>query len=92
VRDKVGTLKGREGMQGWLNEWIMNYVDADSANSSQESRARRPLAAAAVTLEDVEGKPGYYRAKLFVRPHFQLEGLTISLRLVAQRPSIKEAA
>ena len=92
VRDKVGTLKGREGMQRWLNEWIMNYVDADSANSSQETRVRRPLAAAAVTLEDVEGKPGYYRAKLFVRPHFQLEGLTISLRLVAQRPSIKEAA
>ena len=92
VRDKVGTLKEREHMQRWLNEWIMNYVDADSANSSQETRVRRPLAAAAVTLEDVEGKPGYYRAKLFVRPHFQLEGLTISLRLVAKLPSIKEAA
>ncbi|WP_174246481.1 type VI secretion system contractile sheath large subunit [Burkholderia sp. L27(2015)] len=92
VRDEFGTLKGREDMQSWLNEWIMNYVDADSAHSSQETKARRPLAAAAVTLEDVEGKPGYYRAKLVVRPHFQLEGLTISLRLVAKRSPIKEAA
>jgi len=92
VRDKVGTLKGREDMQRWLNEWIMNYVDADSANSSQETKARRPLAAATVAIEDVEGKSGYYRAKLFLRPHFQLEGLTISLRLVAKLPSFKEAA
>jgi type VI secretion system protein ImpC len=92
VRDKAGTLKAREDTQRWLNEWLMNYVDADSANSSQETKARRPLAAAAVALEDVEGKPGYYRGKLFLRPHFQLEGLTISLRLVAKRPSIKEAA
>jgi type VI secretion system protein ImpC len=92
VRDKVGTLKGREDMQRWLNDWIMNYVDADSANSLQETKARRPLAAATVAIEDVEGKPGYYRAKLFLRPHFQREGLTISLRLVAKPPSIKEAA
>jgi type VI secretion system protein ImpC len=92
VRDKVGTLKEREDMQRWLNEWIMKYVDADSANSSQETKARRPLAAGSVAIEDVEGKPGYYRAKLFLRPHFQLESLTISLRLVAKLPSIKEAA
>jgi len=92
VRDKVGTLEEHEDTQRWLNEWIMNYVDADSANSSQETKARRPLADGSVTLEGVEGRPGYYRAKLFLRPHFQFEGLTISLRLVAKLPSIKEAA
>lgn len=92
VRDKIGAFSGREDMQRWLNGWVMNYVDADPANSSQETKARRPLAAAEVLVEDVEGNPGYYRAKFFLRPHFQLEGLTVSLRLVARLPSIREAA
>lgn len=92
VRDKIGTFREREDMQRWLNEWIMNYVDADPANSSQETKARRPLAAAEVVVEEIEGNPGYYNAKFFLRPHFQLEGLTVSLRLVAKLPSIKEAA
>lgn len=92
VRDKIGGFKEREDMQRWLNEWIMNYVDADPSNSSQETKARRPLAAAEVVVEDVEGNPGYYGAKFFLRPHFQLEGLTVSLRLVAKLPSLKEAA
>jgi type VI secretion system protein ImpC len=92
VRDKIGTFREREDMQRWLNEWIMNYVDADPANSSQETKARRPLAAAEVVVEAVEDNPGHYRAKFFLRPHFQLEGLTVSLRLVARLPSIKDAA
>lgn len=92
VRDKIGSFKERDEMQSWLNEWVMNYVDADPANSSQETKARRPLAAAEVVVEDVEGNPGYYQAKFFLRPHFQLEGLTVSLRLVAKLPSIKAAA
>jgi type VI secretion system protein ImpC len=92
VRDKIGAFKERDDMQRWLNEWIMNYVDADPANSSQETKARRPLAAAEVVVEDIEGNPGYYSAKFFLRPHFQLEGLTVSLRLVAKLPSVKAAA
>ncbi len=92
VRDKIGTFKEREDMQRWLNEWIMHYVDADPANSSQETKARRPLAAAEVVVNEIEDNPGYYSAKFFLRPHFQLEGLTVSLRLVAKLPSIKQAA
>ncbi|MWL87311.1 type VI secretion system contractile sheath large subunit [Cupriavidus sp. SW-Y-13] len=92
VRDKIGAFKEREDMQRWLNEWIMNYVDADPANSSQETKARRPLAAAEVVVEETDGNPGYYSAKFFLRPHFQLEGLTVSLRLVARLPSVKDAA
>ncbi|WP_033788641.1 type VI secretion system contractile sheath large subunit [Pantoea septica] len=90
VRDKIGSFKEREDMQRWLNNWVMNYVDGDPANSSQETKARRPLAAAEVVVEDVEGNPGYYQAKFFLRPHFQLEGLTVSLRMVAKLPSLKE--
>ncbi|WP_233235295.1 type VI secretion system contractile sheath large subunit [Bordetella sp. LUAb4] len=92
VRDKVGAFKEREDMQMWLNEWLMRYVDADPVNSSQQTKARRPLAAAEVVVESVEGNPGYYQSKFFLRPHFQLEGLTVSLRLVTKLPSIKEAA
>ncbi|WP_211443018.1 type VI secretion system contractile sheath large subunit [Collimonas humicola] len=92
VRDKIGAFKEREDMQRWLNEWIMHYVDADPANSSQETKAKRPLAAAEVVVEEIEGNPGFYSAKFFLRPHFQLEGLTVSLRLVAKLPSIKQAA
>ncbi|MDR1996503.1 type VI secretion system contractile sheath large subunit [Azonexus sp.] len=92
VRDKIGAFKERDEMQRWLNEWVMNYVDADPVNSSQETKARRPLAAAEVVVEDIEGNPGYYHGKFFLRPHFQLEGLTVSLRLVAKLPSLKEAA
>jgi type VI secretion system protein ImpC len=88
ARDKIGSFKGREDMQRWLSEWIMSYVDADPANSSQDTKACRPLAAAEVIVDDVEGNPGYYSAKFFLRPHFQLEGMTASLRLVARLPAV----
>lgn len=92
VRDKIGGFKSRDEMQRWLNEWVMHYVDADPTNSSQETKAKRPLAAAEVVVEDIEDDPGFYAAKFFLRPHFQLEGLTVSLRLVAKLPSIKQIA
>ena len=92
VRDKIGSFKERKDMELWLNEWIMRYVDGDPANSSQETKARKPLAAAEVVVDEVEDNPGYYTSKFFLRPHYQLEGLTVSLRLVSKLPSIKEGA
>ena len=91
VRDKVGSFKEREDMQRWLNKWIMNYVDGDPANSSETTKAQKPLAAAEVIVEEVEGNPGYYTSKFFLRPHYQLEGLTVSLRLVSKLPTAKGA-
>jgi type VI secretion system protein ImpC len=91
VRDKVGSFKERDEMQRWLQDWIMNYVDGDPAHSSEDTKARRPLAAAEVVVEEVEGNPGYYSSKFFLRPHYQLEGLTVSLRLVSKLPSQKAA-
>ena len=76
-------------MQRWLNNWIMNYVDGDPANSSETVKAEKPLAAAEVEVKEVEGNPGYYNAKLSLRPHYQLEGLTVSLSLVSKLPSVK---
>ncbi|RTL30403.1 MAG: type VI secretion system contractile sheath large subunit [Burkholderiales bacterium] len=91
VRDKIGSFKERGEVQRWLQDWIMNYVDGDPAHSSEETKARRPLAAAEVVVEEVEGNPGYYTSKFFLRPHYQLEGLTVSLRLVSKLPSQKAA-
>jgi type VI secretion system protein ImpC len=91
ARDKVGSFKEKDDMQRWLQDWILQYVDGDPANSSEETKARRPLAAAEVVVEEVEGNPGYYTAKFFLRPHYQLEGLTVSLRLVSKLPSAKAA-
>ena len=89
VRDKVGSFKEKEDMERWLNNWIMNYVDGDPANSSEITKAQKPLAAAEVVVEEIEGNPGYYTSKFFLRPHYQLEGLTVSLRLVTKLPSAK---
>jgi type VI secretion system protein ImpC len=89
VRDKLGSFKEREEMQRWLTKWIMQYVDGDPVNSSESTKAQKPLAAAEVVIEEVEGNPGYYTSKFFLRPHYQLEGLTVSLRLVSKLPSAK---
>jgi len=89
VRDKVGSFKERDDMQKWLQKWIMQYVDGDPAHSSETTKAKKPLAAAEVTVEEVEGNPGYYTSNFYLRPHYQLEGLTVSLRLVSKLPSVK---
>ncbi len=89
VRDKIGSFKEREDMERWLQSWIYQYVDGNPALSSEATKCRKPLAAAEVVVEEVEGNPGYYTSKFFLRPHYQLEGLTVSLRLVSKLPSIK---
>ena len=89
VRDKIGSFKSRDEMQSWLQNWIIKYVDGDPQNSSEDTKARKPLAAAEVVVEEVEGNPGYYQSKFFLKPHYQLEGLTVSLRLTSKLPSAK---
>jgi type VI secretion system protein ImpC len=89
VRDKIGSFKERDDMQRWLQKWILQYVDGDPANSSESTKAKKPLAAAEVVVEEVEGDPGYYNSRFYLRPHYQLEGLTVSLRLVSKLPSKK---
>jgi type VI secretion system protein ImpC len=88
VRDKIGSFKERDDMATWLNKWITKYVTSDP-HASEEVKARYPLAAAEVVVDEVEGDPGYYSAKFYLRPHYQLEGLSVSLRLVSKLPSAK---
>ena len=91
VRDKVGSFKSASAMQTDLQQWILQYVDGDPANSSEAVKAQRPLAGAEIVVEEVPGNPGYYSSKFFLKPHYQLEGLSISLRLTSKLPSAKAA-
>ncbi len=85
MRDKIGSFASRQGVQDHLNTWLSQYVLLDDS-ASQESKAKFPLREAQVDVVEVPGKPGVYRAAAFLRPHFQLDELTISLRLVAELP------
>ncbi|HEY5204470.1 MAG TPA: type VI secretion system contractile sheath large subunit [Roseiarcus sp.] len=83
VRDKIGSTKEKEQLERWLNNWIVRYVDADPKNSSEQVKAMKPLAGAKVTVIPNEENPGYYSANVWLRPHFQLEGMDIGMSLVA---------
>jgi type VI secretion system protein ImpC len=89
VRDKVGANMEREELQKYLQKWIMQYVDGAPANSSQTTKAKKPLAAAEIRVVENPEDPGYYDSVFYLRPHYQLEGLTVSLRLVSKLPSEK---
>ena len=86
LRDKVGSFATRDNVQTYLNNWIADYVLIND-NAPQEIKAQYPLREARVDVTDVPGRPGSYRATVFLRPHFQLEELTASIRLVAALPA-----
>ena len=86
MRDKVGSFMSREEAQMFLNRWITNYV-LDNDVGTQKAKASRPLREARVDVAEIPGKPGCYRAVAFLRPHFQLDELSVSLRLVADLPA-----
>ncbi len=85
MRDKIGSFASRQNVQDFLNTWLAQYVLLDDS-ASQEAKSKYPLREAQVDVVEVPGKPGVYRAAAFLRPHFQLDELTISLRLVAELP------
>ena len=90
VRDKVGSFKERADMERFLSDWIMNYVILNPENAGETARAQKPLAGAEVKVAEVEGNPGYYSATFHLRPHYQLEGVNISMSLVSRLPSQRQ--
>lgn len=86
VRDKIGAAMTKAEVQNWLQSWLLNYVDGSPDSSSIEYKATHPLAEGKVVIEENEENPGYYSAKFYLKPHYQLEGLTVSLRLVSRMP------
>jgi type VI secretion system protein ImpC len=85
MRDKIGSFMSRAECERFLNNWINNYVISDDT-AGPELKARNPLREARVEVTEVAGKPGAYRAVAFLRPHFQLDEIAVSLRLVAELP------
>ncbi len=85
VRDKVGGFLTRGNVEAFLNSWISQYVLLDD-NASQDVKSAFPLREANIVVVDVPGEPGAYKATVFLKPHFQLEELTTSIRLVADLP------
>ncbi len=85
-RDKVGSFMSRGECESFLNTWISNYV-LDQDDASQAAKAKRPLREARIDITDDKARPGCYRAIAYLKPHFQLEELNVSLRLVADLPA-----
>ena len=83
VRDKVGSPMTRDDLTSWLSGWLLGYVDGSPATSSEEFKAAHPLEDGRVVVTDCVDMPGVYEAKVFLRPHYQLEGLSVALRLVS---------
>ena len=85
MRDKIGSFMSRKDTEMFLNQWIQSYVTPDDT-ASASTKAQFPLREARIEVVEVAGKPGVYKAVAFLRPHFQLDELSVSLRLVAELP------
>jgi type VI secretion system protein ImpC len=90
MRDKIGSFSAASNVEQFLNNWLAQYVVMDDS-ASQEVKAQYPLREASVQVSEVPGRPGVYRAVTFLRPHFQLDELSVSLRLVAELPQSAKA-
>jgi type VI secretion system protein ImpC len=77
---------GKEQVQSWLQTWLTQYIDGSPSTSSLAYKASHPLADGRVELVENEENPGYYSARFYLMPHYQLEGLSISMRLVSRMP------
>ena len=86
VRDKIGSSMTKVQLQSWLQTWLDRFIDGSPDSSTDEYKASHPLSAGEVVIEEDESNPGYYSSKIFLKPHYQLEGLTVSLRLVSRMP------
>jgi type VI secretion system protein ImpC len=85
MRDKIGSFMSRSECEQFLTQWLNQYVLGGDLGGP-ELKARKPLSQARIEVSEVPGKPGAYRAVAFLKPHYQLDELTVSLRLVAELP------
>jgi type VI secretion system protein ImpC len=86
MRDKIGSFMTRGNVESYLNTWMAGYILLDD-DAPQSQKAKFPLREGRVDVVDVPGRPGVYKATVFLRPHFQLEELSASIRLVAELPA-----
>jgi type VI secretion system protein ImpC len=86
ARDKIGAFMSAPECGAWLNRWINEYVVPNPENVGEMTRAKKPLQEAKVEIREVKGRPGHYEAVAYLKPHYQLESLAVSMRLVAEVP------
>ncbi len=86
VRDWVGSNREAPQLSADLNSWILQYVDPQPDFSSEEVKARKPLKAASIQVIADEENPGYYKGIFRLVPHYQLEGMDVSLSMVSRLP------
>ena len=84
VRDKIGSTMKREQLERWLDNWLTGYIDGSPDTSPEDWKASHPLEDGRVVVEERSDQPGQYDARFYLRPHYQLEGLTVALRLVSR--------
>lgn len=92
VRAKIGQFKSPQAMQTYLHNWLIAYVEKDPDRAAPEALAKKPLSAAEVLVLANPENPGYYTAKISIKPHYQFEGMTAQLSLVTQLPSERPQA
>jgi type VI secretion system protein ImpC len=91
MRDKVGSMRSPRDCEDYLNRWIIEYCLANPESADNDTKARKPLRNAQVNVREARGKPGCYEAVVHLQPHFQLDELTVALRLVAELPPPAQA-
>jgi type VI secretion system ImpC/EvpB family protein len=82
-RDKVGSYGAPEDCERELNDWLHRYTNADE-DPGPELAARLPLREARAEVRELPGKPGAYSCVIHLRPHFQLDQMSSSIKLVTE--------
>jgi len=83
TRDKVGSFVTAGDIEDYLRKWLMKYTTNSDAGGA-EIKARFPLREAKVQITERADKPGTYRSVIHLRPHYQLDQMVTSVRLVAE--------
>jgi type VI secretion system protein ImpC len=88
-RENIGAAKEKDDLQLELEEWLNQYVTEDKS-PSVDAKAKYPLSMAKIAVNDIADNPGFYNVEMLVRPHFQVEGVDVSLSLVSRLPKGKK--
>jgi type VI secretion system protein ImpD len=82
-RDRIGAFATPEACEVYLQRWLGNYCMAND-DLGGELRMRYPLRNGQVQVKELPGKTGSYTCVAHLQPHFQLDQVASSFRLVTE--------
>jgi len=85
-RENIGATKDRKLIEEELNNWLSGLV-TEMPNPKPDQIAKYPLRKGEVRVKEVEDNPGFFKVETMIMPHFQIEGMDISLNLVGKLPT-----